>query len=244
MQRLCWWLCCVARRAEQRDEAVAKATARWANVQKFKYEFAKASAERAMEQELKTPTPRATIFAPFKVEPKPFGVSLQQLRQLTDQQDHTRIALKGGSKTKKSLVPAATAVQNTGGKSKTKEDQHADDEASSDIEEAEPSEVATELTPEPVAQMAVESSSSSGDTNAAGDSAERRQRLQRLVGNVPLLQQLSEWQIELLSKELTRQQFAAGEAIVTQGEEGNEMYFLETGDAVAEVDGKVRIPQH
>jgi CRP-like cAMP-binding protein len=57
---------------------------------------------------------------------------------------------------------------------------------------------------------------------------------------VPLLQHLSEFQIEALSKELTRQQFAAGQAIVTQGEEGDEMYFLDMGDALAEVDGKVR----
>eukprot|EP01043_Picozoa_sp_COSAG02_P081205 COSAG02_NODE_19711_length_868_cov_0.946684_1_plen_194_part_00 len=185
--------------------------------------------------ERKTPTPRATVFAPVKVELKPFGVSLPQLRQLADQQDHTGMPPKGDSKANKNLAAGGTPVHNSGNK---KGDQHVEDEE--DIEEGEPSEVATELEPDQVGQMAV-ASSSAGDANTADDSAERLQRLQRLVGNVPLLQQLSEPQIVALSKELTRQQYAAGEAIVTQGEEGDEMYFLETGDAVAEADGKVRI---
>lgn len=223
----------------------------------FKDDFAKASAQRTAEGERKPPAPRATIFSPVKVERKPFGVSLQQLRQLTDEQDRTKATKltvsqagtvpKDGSKA--NTEPVAAATEKAGSRAKKKEYQHDGDEE--EIEEAEPSKLSTaelepkpepEPEPEPAAHLALAScSATDSDADAVDDSAERLQQVQKLVGNVPLLQQLSEFEIEELSKELTHKQFAAGEAIVTQGEEGDEMYFLKAGDAVAEVNGQVRV---
>ena len=50
----------------------------------------------------------------------------------------------------------------------------------------------------------------------------------------------SEAQVDALSKELTARAYTAGEAVVVEGEQGEEMYFLTQGDATAEVEGRVR----
>ena len=222
----------------------------------FKDNFVIASAQRTAEGERKPPAPRPTIFSPVKVERKPFGVSLQQLRQLKDEQDRTNATKLTVSQTgtarqdgsKSITARAAAATEKTGSRTKKKADQH--DGNQEEIEEAEPSELPTaQLEPEPELELAAHlalaspsaTNSTNSDADAPDDSAERLQQVQKLVANVPLLQQLSEFQIEELTKDLTRKQFAAGEAIVTQGEEGDEMYFLEAGDAVADVDGQVRV---
>jgi hypothetical protein len=75
----------------------------------------------------------------------------------------------------------------------------------------------------------------SGDADAALDVPET-------LRSVPLLQQLGEAQVDALSQELTARAYTAGEAVVVEGEQGNEMYFLTEGGATAEVEGKVRDP--
>ena len=79
----------------------------------------------------------------------------------------------------------------------------------------------------------VSTAHTSGDADAALDVPET-------LRSVPLLQQLGEAQVDALSKELTARAYTAGEAVVVEGEQGEEMYFLTQGDATAEVEGRVR----
>ena len=206
----------VCRHAERRDEAVAKATVRWANVRKFKDDFARAS-ERRVDTERTAPTPRTTIFSAVKVDRTPFGVSVQQLRHLTGEQKRTsapNLNAAGVPKDDKSNKRPPAAV------TKEEEEQPGDDKIAT---AAGPPELIVE---EGLGQTTTPTLASSSAPRSDDDSQERLQQLQKLVGNVPLLQQLDVSQIEALSKELTYQEFAAGEEIVRQGEEGDEMYLF------------------
>ena len=60
-----------------------------------------------------------------------------------------------------------------------------------------------------------------------------------LLSKMPLLQTLDESERGRIAEVLEAQQIEPGQPIVTVGEAGDAMYFLEAGEAVAEVQGEV-----
>ena len=60
-----------------------------------------------------------------------------------------------------------------------------------------------------------------------------------LLSKMPLLQTLDESERGKIAEVLEAQQIEPGQPIVTMGEAGDAMYFLEAGEAVAEVQGEV-----
>ena len=59
------------------------------------------------------------------------------------------------------------------------------------------------------------------------------------LSTVPLLQKLAKSERSRIAQELEPMDFAAGKPIITQGDKGDAMFFLERGSAQAEVGGKV-----
>eukprot|EP01047_Picozoa_sp_COSAG01_P007586 COSAG01_NODE_289_length_19391_cov_119.323122_22_plen_786_part_00 len=65
---------------------------------------------------------------------------------------------------------------------------------------------------------------------------EQKELLRRRVhflGSVPMLRRLDQRELTALARELSPRSFAAGQAVVEWGEEGDEMYLIEQGAAVA-----------
>ena len=69
--------------------------------------------------------------------------------------------------------------------------------------------------------------------------ARRRKRFDDFIQTVPLLQHLDAVQRADLKAAIEVVEFAAGPPIVTRGESGADMYFLEEGGAEAERGGLV-----
>ena len=79
-----------------------------------------------------------------------------------------------------------------------------------------------------VKEASVQNDESSGpaDTAANGE-------LHAMLGSLPLLGHLDRSELAAVAGAVTEQEFAAGTAIITQGEIGDVMFFLEVGTAVA-----------
>ena len=67
----------------------------------------------------------------------------------------------------------------------------------------------------------------------------REDSIQQVLTSVPLLQSLDDAEREEIAKALGYEAYAYDEAIVEQGDDGDHMYFLEEGQAQADVDGTV-----
>ena len=67
----------------------------------------------------------------------------------------------------------------------------------------------------------------------------REDSIQKLLASVPLLQSLTVEEREEVAKALGYEAYDYDEPIVKQGEDGDHMYFLEEGQAQADVDGAV-----
>jgi TPR repeat protein len=65
----------------------------------------------------------------------------------------------------------------------------------------------------------------------------REDSIQKLLASVPLLQALSDEEREQIAKALGYEAYDYDEPIVKQGDDGDHMYFLEEGQAQADVDG-------
>ena len=60
-----------------------------------------------------------------------------------------------------------------------------------------------------------------------------------MLSTVPLLQELEEQERAKIADVLEAEEFASGLPIITEGERGDAMFFIETGEAVAEKADKV-----
>ena len=70
---------------------------------------------------------------------------------------------------------------------------------------------------------------------ATPEASPRAVDLRGLLASVPLLQHLSDKELKVVAGAVTARDYAAHELIVTQGESGVEMYFLNQGGAAAEL---------
>eukprot|EP01046_Picozoa_sp_COSAG06_P077752 COSAG06_NODE_25473_length_636_cov_0.594041_2_plen_139_part_01 len=63
------------------------------------------------------------------------------------------------------------------------------------------------------------------------------ERMIELLSSIPLLSGLEESELAALATEVTTVVFDPGEEIIAEGSVGDAMYFVDTGDAHAEVEG-------